>query len=73
MHCRTEVGSVFCASEYSLCHSKISISFATAGPGISNALTVLKTAKLDGARVIFISAVTTEYHDGLWGRRKQQC
>lgn len=66
IHCRTEAGSVFCASEYSLCHNKISISFATAGPGISNALTGLKTAKLDGARVIFISAITTEYHDALW-------
>lgn len=70
IHCRTEAGSVFCASEYSLCHNKISISFATAGPGISNALTGLKTAKLDGARVIFISAVTTEYHDGLWGTQE---
>ncbi|QBY43157.1 thiamine pyrophosphate-binding protein [Arsenophonus nasoniae] len=70
IHCRTEVGSVFCASEYSLCHNKIAISFATAGPGISNALTGLKTAKLDGARVIFISAITTEYHDGLWGMQE---
>ncbi|HGJ5858917.1 MAG TPA: thiamine pyrophosphate-binding protein [Arsenophonus nasoniae] len=70
IHCRTEVGSVFCASEYSLCHNKIAISFATAGPGISNAFTGLKTAKLDGARVIFISAITTEYHDGLWGMQE---
>jgi len=66
IHCRTEAGSVFCASEYSLCHNKISISFATAGPGISNALTGLKTAKLDEARLIFISVITTEYHDALW-------
>lgn len=57
---------MFCASEYSLCHNKISISFATAGPGISNALTGLKTAKLDGARLIFISVITTEYNDALW-------
>ncbi|RXK32890.1 hypothetical protein BBD39_09675 [Arsenophonus endosymbiont of Bemisia tabaci Asia II 3] len=66
IHCRTEAGSVFCASEYSLCHNKISISVATAGPGISNALTGLKMAKLDGARLIFISVITTEYYDALW-------
>lgn len=67
IHCRSEAGSMFCASEYSLCHNKIAISFTTAGPGISNALTGLKTAKLDGAKVIFFSAITTEYHNGLWG------
>ncbi|WGO82501.1 thiamine pyrophosphate-binding protein [Arsenophonus apicola] len=70
IHCRTEVGSVFCALEYSLCHDKIAISFVTAGPGITNSLTGLKTAKLDGARVIFISAITTEYLDGLWGAQE---
>lgn len=66
-HCRHESGAAFSASEYSLYTNAPTIVFATSGPGITNALTGLRAAKLDGARVIFISATTIETHDGKWG------
>ncbi|KGA42329.1 thiamine pyrophosphate-dependent enzyme [Pectobacterium odoriferum] len=67
IHCRHESGGVFSASEYSLCYEKPTVAFATAGPGITNSLTGLKAAKLDGAKVIFISAITKPIDDGCWG------
>ncbi|MBN7766852.1 thiamine pyrophosphate-binding protein [Pectobacterium brasiliense] len=67
IHCRHESGGAFSASEYSLCYEKPAVVFATAGPGITNSLTGLKAAKLDGAKVIFISAITKLTDDGCWG------
>ncbi|MBC8954799.1 thiamine pyrophosphate-binding protein [Xenorhabdus sp. PB62.4] len=58
-HCRHESGGVFSASEFSLCQQTPAVAFATAGPGISNALTGLRAAKLDGAKVVFISSITS--------------
>lgn len=65
-HCRHESGAVCAASEYSLCKNRPAIAFTTAGPGISNALTGLKSASLDGSRLIFISAITASASDGRW-------
>ncbi|EHD19955.1 MULTISPECIES: thiamine pyrophosphate-binding protein [Brenneria] len=67
IHCRHESGAAFSASEYSLYNNVPSVVFSTSGPGITNALTGLRTAKLDGAKVIFISATTIEEHNGKWG------
>ncbi|PHM45783.1 acetolactate synthase 2 catalytic subunit [Xenorhabdus mauleonii] len=66
-HCRHESGGVFAASEYSLCEQAPTVAFATAGPGISNALTGLKAARLDGAQVVFISSITSVAPSGKWG------
>lgn len=65
-HCRHESGGVFAASEFSLCQQVPAVAFATAGPGISNALTGLRAAKLDGAQVIFISSITSVTSSGKW-------
>ncbi|MCC8365901.1 thiamine pyrophosphate-binding protein [Xenorhabdus sp. PB61.4] len=65
-HCRHESGGVFSASEFSLCQQVPAIAFATAGPGISNALTGLRVAKLDGAKVVFISSITSVDPSGKW-------
>ncbi|KFA47944.1 hypothetical protein S40293_09124 [Stachybotrys chartarum IBT 40293] len=59
-HFRHETGAVFAAMEHSLHTDKITVVFATCGPGITNSITGLKTARADGARVVFISALTTE-------------
>ncbi|WP_222424569.1 thiamine pyrophosphate-binding protein [Yersinia massiliensis] len=48
-HCRHESGGVFSASEFSLCEDVPAVAFATAGPGITNALTGLKAANIDGS------------------------
>ncbi|WP_350238513.1 thiamine pyrophosphate-binding protein [Pectobacterium colocasium] len=67
IHCRHESGGAFSASEYSLCYEKPTVVFSTAGPGITNSLTGLKAAKLDGAKVIFLSAITKLVDDECWG------
>ncbi|CDH20384.1 putative Acetolactate synthase large subunit [Xenorhabdus bovienii str. kraussei Quebec] len=65
-HCRHESGGAFSASEFSLCQKVPAVAFSTAGPGISNALTGLRAAKLDGAKVIFISSITSVNSSGKW-------
>lgn len=67
IHCRHETGAAFCASEYSLYKNKPAAVFSTAGPGITNALTALRAAKLDGSKVVFIAPITTSKNNGLWG------
>lgn len=66
-HCRHESGAAFSASEYSIAQNKPAVAFATAGPGITNALTGIKAARLDGSRLLFISAITAESWTGQWG------
>ncbi|WNN45497.1 thiamine pyrophosphate-binding protein [Winslowiella toletana] len=65
-HCRHESGGVFAASEYSLCQNQPTVAFATAGPGITNALTGIKAARIDGSQLIFISSITAEAKTGRW-------
>lgn len=65
-HCRHESGGVFAASEYSLCQNKPTVAFATAGPGITNALTGIKAARIDGSQLLFISSITAETKTGHW-------
>lgn len=59
-HFRHETGAAFAAMEYSLHTEKIAVVFVTSGPGITNTITGLKSARVDGARVVFISAITTD-------------
>lgn len=63
-HCRHESGCAFSTSEYSLCNKKPAVAFATAGPGITSALTGIKAARLDGSHVIFISSITGDNYTG---------
>lgn len=65
-HCRHEAGSVYSASEYSLSRNRPTVAFATAGPGLTNALTALNVARVDGSQVIFISAITPDTQSGTW-------
>ncbi|KAL2073066.1 hypothetical protein VTL71DRAFT_10390 [Oculimacula yallundae] len=58
-HFRHETGAVFAAMEHSLHTEKITVVFTTCGPGITNSITGLRSARADGARVVFISALTT--------------
>jgi len=60
LHCRHETGAAFAAMGDSLHKDRISTTFAVSGPGISNAITGLKSAKADGARVVFLSSITAE-------------
>ncbi|KAJ6131893.1 hypothetical protein N7471_007108 [Penicillium samsonianum] len=59
-HCSSENGATFSAMEHSLHTNTIAAVFATSGPGLTNAFTALKSARADGAKVIFLSAITTE-------------
>ncbi|KAL4889816.1 thiamine pyrophosphate enzyme, N-terminal TPP binding domain-containing protein [Aspergillus ambiguus] len=57
-HCRSEGGAAFAAMEFSLHNDALGVVFGTSGPGISNAFTALRTARADGARLVFLSAIT---------------
>ncbi|KAF4950121.1 hypothetical protein FGADI_8390 [Fusarium gaditjirri] len=70
-HCRHESGAAFAAAEYSLQTGKVAALFATSGPGITNSITGLLCARSEGARVVFIAALTGE-ENYLTGRRVAQ-
>ena len=59
-HCRSEGGATFSAMEHSLHTDTPAAVFVTSGPGLTNALTALRSARADGAKVILLSAITTE-------------
>ncbi|XEV04895.1 hypothetical protein FSHL1_010182 [Fusarium sambucinum] len=63
-HFRHETGAVFAAMEASLYTDKITIAFATSGPGISNSVSGLQSARAGGARLVFLSAITAEDSKG---------
>lgn len=58
VHCRHETGAVFAATEASLARDEPVVVFVTAGPGLSNALTGIHSARTEGARVIVFSGST---------------
>ena len=58
VHCRHEAGAAFAALEASLVSERASVLFCTTGPGLLNALNGLHAARLDGGRVIVLSAIT---------------
>jgi acetolactate synthase-1/2/3 large subunit len=59
-HCRSENGATFSAMEHSLHTNTIAAVFATSGPGLTNAFTALRSARADGAKLVLLSAITTE-------------
>ncbi|KAF4437116.1 Acetolactate synthase [Fusarium acutatum] len=70
-HCRHESGAVFAASEYSIQTGKVVTVFVTSASGITNAITGLRCARADGARIAFIGGLTGEETDRT-GRRAVQ-
>ncbi len=69
-HCRHESGAAFAAMEASFATGRPTVVFTTTGPGITNALTGLMSAKWDGARVILLSATTPPPHQGRWATQE---
>ncbi|CCT66783.1 uncharacterized protein FFUJ_03392 [Fusarium fujikuroi IMI 58289] len=70
-HFHHESGAAFAAAEYSIQTGKFAVVFATSGPGITNAITGLRCARADGARIVFIAGLTSEEADRT-GRRLVQ-
>lgn len=66
LHFRHEAGAAFAAAEASLASGRPAVVFTTTGPGLSNALTGLFTARSEGARVILLSASTSPALRGRW-------
>ena len=59
LHFRHEAGAAFAATEAYFTSDDPVVVFTTTGPGITNALTGLYAARLEGAKVIFISPTTS--------------
>lgn len=55
IHCRHESGASFAATEAYFASNKPTVVLVTTGPGIVNALNGLFAARIEGAKVIFIS------------------
>ncbi|RBA17804.1 hypothetical protein FPRO05_11519 [Fusarium proliferatum] len=70
-HFHHESGAAFAAAEYSIQTGKFAVVFVTSGPGITNAITGLRCARADGARIVFIAGLTSEEADRT-GRRLVQ-
>jgi acetolactate synthase-1/2/3 large subunit len=64
VHSRHESGAAFAAVEASLALDRPVVVFATAGPGLTNALTGMLAGRWDGARVLLVSACTSSAHRG---------
>ena len=65
-HFRHEAGAAFAATEAHFASGAPVVVFTTAGPGLTNALTGLLAARSDGAKVILVSACTSEEKRGRW-------
>ncbi|MEA5571202.1 thiamine pyrophosphate-dependent enzyme [Calothrix sp. UHCC 0171] len=66
LHFRHEAGAAFAAIEAYFANNSPVAVFTTTGPGIINALTGMAAARYDGAKVILISACTSETNEGKW-------
>jgi acetolactate synthase I/II/III large subunit len=58
MHTRHEGGAAFAAIEASLATGKLTVVFATTGPGLTNLYTGMVAARTEGAKVLFVSGCT---------------
>lgn len=58
LHCRHESGAAFSAAQYHFMTDKPTVLFVTTGPGFTNALSGLFSARRDGAKLIVISGGT---------------
>jgi thiamine pyrophosphate-dependent acetolactate synthase large subunit-like protein len=63
---RHETGAAFAAAEAYFASDTPTVTFTTAGPGITNALTGLFAARGEGAKVILLSACTSAPQRGRW-------
>jgi thiamine pyrophosphate-dependent acetolactate synthase large subunit-like protein len=63
---RHETGAAFAAAEAYFANDRPTVTFTTAGPGITNALTGLFAARGEGAKVILLSACTSASQRGRW-------
>ncbi|MBW4599913.1 MAG: scytonemin biosynthesis protein ScyA [Calothrix sp. FI2-JRJ7] len=63
---RHETGAAFAAAEAYFASDCPTVTFTTAGPGITNALTGLFAARGEGAKVILLSACTSAPQRGRW-------
>ena len=59
LHCRHESGAAFAALEESIARDHLTVVFTTAGPGITNAITGLAAARVEGAKVLLVSGGTS--------------
>jgi acetolactate synthase-1/2/3 large subunit len=64
MHFKHETGAAFAAIEASLASQRPVVLFVTTGPGITNALTGIISARSEGASVIVISGYSPPKHRG---------
>lgn len=64
LHFKHETGAAFAAIEASLASNKPVVLFVTTGPGITNALTGIISARSEGAKVIVISGYTSPAQRG---------
>ena len=56
-HCKHEGGAVFAALESSLAANRPEVVFVTTGPGFSNALTGILSARSEGAKLLIVSGI----------------
>jgi len=66
IHCRHESGAAFAATEAYFANDYPTVVFTINGPGITNALTGLMAARWEGAKVIFLSGMTSTAQRGRW-------
>jgi len=64
LHCRHESGAAFAALEDSLAEDCLSLVFVSAGPGVTNVITGLYSARVEGARVLLVSGGTSSFQRG---------
>ena len=66
LHCRHEGGAAFAATEAHFASDRPIVTFTTASPGITNALTGLLAARDEGAKIVYLSACTSAPQRGRW-------
>jgi acetolactate synthase-1/2/3 large subunit len=58
LHFRHEAGAAFAAIETSLAADRLTVVFATSGPGLTNTITGMAAARWEGAKVLFVTGAT---------------
>src|SRR4051812_17635572 len=66
LHFRHETGAAFSAAQHYFMTGKPTVLLVTTGPGFTNALSGLFSARRDGAKMIVISGGTDPGHRGRW-------
>ncbi len=66
LHFRHETGAAFSATQHYFMTGRPTVLFVTTGPGFTNALSGLFSARWDGAKVVVISGGTAPEQRGRW-------